>query len=120
MSLEARLEAATSAYRNLQQEITNAVERRQKLDSQLSENEQVQKEFDELEEDAQIYKLIGPSLVPQDKSEATGNVKKRLEFIKGEIDRVEKVLKDLSTKQETKKSEIIKLQTEHQSKQEKA
>ncbi|RKP12415.1 Prefoldin [Piptocephalis cylindrospora] len=106
MSLEARLEAATSAFRGIQQEISTTVETRQRLDSQLSENEQVQKEFGELEEGAQIYKLIGPSLVPQERVEATGNVKKRLEFIKGEIDRVEKLLKDLTAKQEAKKSEV--------------
>lgn len=42
-------------------------------------------EFALLEEDANIYKLIGPVLVKQDRSEATSNVDKRLEFIRAEM-----------------------------------
>jgi prefoldin beta subunit len=32
-----------------------------------------------------IYKLVGPSLVPQDQAEAKQNVEKRLDFIKSEM-----------------------------------
>jgi hypothetical protein len=43
MSLPARLQAASSDYRRLQAELSNAVEARQRLDAQLSENELVKK-----------------------------------------------------------------------------
>jgi chaperonin cofactor prefoldin len=43
MSLPARLQAASSEYQKLQVDLSNAVEARQKLDAQLSENELVKK-----------------------------------------------------------------------------
>jgi prefoldin beta subunit len=43
MSLEARLQAASSDYQKLQADMSNAVEARQRLDAQLSENELVKK-----------------------------------------------------------------------------
>jgi prefoldin beta subunit len=42
-------------------------------------------EFENLEEDETIYKLVGPVLLKQDKFEAEGTVKGRLEFITGEM-----------------------------------
>lgn len=62
-----------------------AVEARQQLDSQLRENEQVQKEFASLTPNNQIYKLIGPVLIKQDQVEAKTNVEKRIDFIQGEM-----------------------------------
>ena len=38
-----------------------------------------------MEDDASIYKLIGPVLVKQEKGEAVGNVKNRLELITKEM-----------------------------------
>ena len=43
MSLHARLQAASSDYQRLQTDLSNAVEARQRLDAQLSENELVKK-----------------------------------------------------------------------------
>ena len=40
-------------------------------------------------EDAKVYKLIGPTLIKQDPVEAKSNVNKRLEFIKGELSRLD-------------------------------
>ncbi|CAI2182039.1 6445_t:CDS:2 [Funneliformis geosporum] len=109
MSFDARLEAATTEYQRLQKELTNAIEARQRLDSQLQENE-----FKLLKEDANIYKLIGPVLIKQDKIEATSNVDKRLDYIRSEIKRVETQLADLSEKSEKKKFEVVDLQRTYQ------
>lgn len=83
--------------------MASAVEARQKLESQLQENKAVQKvcstrtgrgmeayarvlqEFSILDDDANIYKLVGPVLLKQDKPEAVMNVDKRLEFIEAEM-----------------------------------
>lgn len=43
MSLQARLQTASADYQKLQTDLSNAVEARQKLDAQLSENELVKK-----------------------------------------------------------------------------
>lgn len=82
-------------------DLAKAVEARQRLDSQQQENELVNKvrvqtfrmptthsweqEFEHLEDDANIYKLIGPVLVKQEKAEASTNVKNRLELINKEM-----------------------------------
>lgn len=42
-------------------------------------------EFDSLDEDANIYKLLGPVLLKQDKAEADRTVSGRLEFIEKEM-----------------------------------
>ncbi|KDQ18135.1 hypothetical protein BOTBODRAFT_104922 [Botryobasidium botryosum FD-172 SS1] len=105
-TLQAQLQSASAAYQVIQDDLSNAVEIRQRLDAQLSENEQVHKEFTGLGPNNQVYKLIGPILVKQDQSEARANVEKRIEFIKGEIKRVETQLSDLTKKSEDKKSEV--------------
>lgn len=61
------------------------VEARQKLESQQQENQGVQKEFNSLDDDSNIYKLIGPVLLKQDKNEALMAVNGRLEFIEKEM-----------------------------------
>lgn len=103
MSLEARLQAASSDYQKLQADLSNVVEARQRLDAQLSENELVKKvrflslrakdidtywywqEFTTLTPNNVVFKLVGPVLVKQDQAEAKSNVDKRLEFISGEM-----------------------------------
>jgi len=55
------------------------------LESQQQENTSVKKEFDLLDDDANIYKQIGPVLLKQDKSEAVMAVNGRLEFINKEM-----------------------------------
>ncbi len=43
------------------------------------------KELELVESDQDIFKLIGPALVKQEKSDAVSNVKKRLAFIAEEV-----------------------------------
>lgn len=47
------------------------------------------KELDMLEENAGVYKLVGPVLITVDIHEAKENVSKRLQFIEGEISKIE-------------------------------
>ncbi|KAF9580247.1 hypothetical protein BGW38_003182 [Lunasporangiospora selenospora] len=110
VALQRKLETDTAAYQTLQKDLSKAVESRQKLDSQLQENKLVQQEFALLKDEANIYKLIGPVLVKQDKPEAVTNVDKRIDFIQKEIERVEKQLKDLQEKSEKKRMELVQTQ----------
>lgn len=43
------------------------------------------KELELLSQDAEVFKLVGPALIKQTKSDAVGNVKKRLDFINVEM-----------------------------------
>ncbi|EKM57293.1 uncharacterized protein PHACADRAFT_119629 [Phanerochaete carnosa HHB-10118-sp] len=111
LKVQERLQAATAEYQRLQAELATAVEARQKLDAQLSENELVKKEFASLTPYNTVYKLVGPVLVAQDQAEAKSNVDKRLDFIKSDIKRVEAQLKDIEDKSEKQKLEIVEAQT---------
>ncbi|KAJ2163137.1 Prefoldin subunit 6 [Coemansia sp. RSA 552] len=112
------LEKQTMELQGLRREQSGLVESRQKLDSQLQENELVEKEFGLLKDGARIFKMIGPVLVPQDRTEAVSNVGKRLEFIRDEIKRVDQRLEKLGQEQQTASMNAYKLQMALQSKSE--
>lgn len=91
-------------------DLQSAVEARQKLEAQQQENKAVQKEFASLADDAGIYKLVGPVLLKQDKSEAVNAVDGRLDFINKEIARTETRIKELQEGSEKKRVELMQLQ----------
>lgn len=66
-------------------DLDGLVEARQKLESQQQENKGVQGEFAALDDDANIYKLVGPVLLKQERGEAQRTVSGRLEFIEKEM-----------------------------------
>ncbi|RXK35689.1 prefoldin beta subunit [Tremella mesenterica] len=84
-AVQAKLQQSSLTFQKAEQELTEIIEARQRLDSQLSENELVLQEFKLLKPHNTVYKLVGPSLVPQDQEEARTNVEKRLEYIRNEM-----------------------------------
>ena len=84
------------------------------LTAQKSENESVKKDFDSLEQDATIWKLVGPVMVKQDCEDAKTNVDKRIEFIAADIAKAEVEIKRLEEIFETKRNELLKLQEQEQ------
>ncbi|EAU92670.1 prefoldin subunit 6 [Coprinopsis cinerea okayama7 len=111
MSLEEKFQQASAEFQKLQLSLTTAIDARERLEAQLSENELVKKEFASLTPENTVYKLIGPVLVQQDQAEAKSNVDTRLDFIRSEIKRVEGQIKDIESKQEKAKQELVALQT---------
>ncbi|KAF2400057.1 prefoldin subunit 6 [Trichodelitschia bisporula] len=109
-----RLQDLSEEYRSLETDLSTNVAARQKLESQQQENKAVQKEFAKLTDDDNIYKLIGPVLLKQERNEAEMAVNGRLEFIEKEINRIEKKIADIQQTSETKKMEIYQLQTQLQ------
>lgn len=91
-------------------EYTKVFNARQNLIEKKSENEMVLSEFNLMDADAAVYKLVGPILAKQDIAEAKGNVEKRIEFITKEIERMDKLEVDFQAKIDEKKKNIIKLQ----------
>ncbi|TWU75930.1 hypothetical protein ED733_006290 [Metarhizium rileyi] len=112
--LQAKLQTLSDEYQKLQQDLQDTVNSRQKLQSQQQENAGVFREFEKLGEDEIIYKLMGPVLLKQDKVEAESTVKGRLDFIAGEVTRLEEQIKESQEKLEKKKAEIIQVQTSAQ------
>ncbi|KAI6047735.1 prefoldin subunit 6 [Pisolithus marmoratus] len=105
------LQETSTEYQKLQTDLAMLVDKRTRLEAQLSENEMVKKEFANLTANNTIYKLIGPVLVPQDQNEAKTNVETRLEFIGGEIKRVESQIKEAEQQTENKRAELVAIQT---------
>lgn len=66
-------------------EMQNTIQAREKLDAQRQENLGVKKEFDRIKPGEDIYKLVGPVLLKQDKVEAESTVDGRLEFLRKEL-----------------------------------
>lgn len=93
---------------------------RRQLEVQLSENSLVKEELDRLDTTSTVYKMIGPVLVKQELEDSRQNVKKRMDYINGEIKRHEDLIKDLDKKQEDQKEVLQKLQTQFQLMQQKS
>ncbi|OAL39696.1 hypothetical protein AYO20_01093 [Fonsecaea nubica] len=105
-----KLQALSEALQKFQDDLQTAVEARQKLEAQQQENKAVQKEFTSLSDDAGIYKLVGPVLLKQDKTEAVNAVDGRLDFINKEITRREARIKELQEGSEKTRIELMQLQ----------
>ncbi|KAK4176857.1 Prefoldin [Triangularia setosa] len=112
--IQRRLQALSEDYTKLQKDLQDTVTSRQKLEAQMQENLGVQNEFEKLKDGETIYKLIGPVLLKQDRTDAESTVKGRLEFIEKEILRLEGHIKETQAKMERKKTEIIQVQTSGQ------
>ncbi|KAI1492268.1 Prefoldin beta-like protein [Biscogniauxia mediterranea] len=108
--VQARLQSLSEEYTALQQELQVVVQSRQKLEAQKQENSGVKAEFDRLKDGENIYKLVGPVLLKQDKVEAESTVNGRLEFISKELERTETQIKEIQEKMERKKGDIIQIQ----------
>ncbi|KAL5340045.1 Prefoldin [Aspergillus crustosus] len=109
-----QLQALSDEFQTLQTELDGLVDARQKLESQQQENKSVQTEFNSLDDEANIYKLIGPVLLKQDKSEALMAVNGRLEFIEKEIQRIEGQIQENQDKSDKKRTEIVQYQSQIQ------
>uniref|UniRef100_A0A915A7W3 Probable prefoldin subunit 6 n=1 Tax=Parascaris univalens TaxID=6257 RepID=A0A915A7W3_PARUN len=109
-SLKARFEEELSKFQRLEKDRERNMVNRQQLEGQLTENNLVKTELDLLEDDATVYKLIGPVLVKQDLTEARQNVEKRIDYINTEIKRLEETMADAVKKQEEQKEILIKMQ----------
>ncbi|KAK8155650.1 Prefoldin [Phyllosticta citribraziliensis] len=110
-----QLQDLTDEFSTLQTELQTIVDGRQKLESQQQENQGVQAELDKIPSDANVYKLVGPVLLKQDKGEAEMAVKGRLEFIEKEIlrlpsKRIEKQIGEVQERSERKKMDLAQPQ----------
>jgi prefoldin beta subunit len=108
------LESAFKAFQAAQEEVGEQIRARQQLVAQHSENQFVSKEFETLEADGEVFKLVGPVLIKQELGTAKENVEKRKEYINTEIDRYTKTIEEGEKKVEEKKAEVLKLQKQEQ------
>eukprot|EP00238_Polyblepharides_amylifera_P009647 CAMPEP_0196578914 /NCGR_PEP_ID=MMETSP1081-20130531/12692_1 /TAXON_ID=36882 /ORGANISM="Pyramimonas amylifera, Strain CCMP720" /LENGTH=129 /DNA_ID=CAMNT_0041898303 /DNA_START=41 /DNA_END=430 /DNA_ORIENTATION=+ len=119
-TVQEKLQTAATDYRNLQKDMSTNVEAKSQFMQQQQENQMVMKELEVLEEDSNVYKLIGPLLIKQDLVEAKSNVGKRLEYIGNEMKRQDSAMKSLENRDKELQEEILRLQTKMQTLQSKA
>lgn len=99
-------------FSNAQTVLNELMTARSTLETQYQENKIVLNEFTHLNDESKIYKLTGPILMPQDYSEAKLNVTKRIEFIEGEIKRVETKISDEEKKIESTREKLIAIRSQ--------
>lgn len=109
-SIQDTLAIEANEFQALQKDLSRCMNSRQQFVQQYSENALVFKELENLENVANVYKLIGPVLIRQDLLEARSNVSKRLDFIRSETERLDKQVRALEIKQASKHREIAGLQ----------
>lgn len=112
MSTQQDFEKLSLEFSNAQGTLNELMTARSTLETQYQENKIVLNEFDNLNEDSKIYKLTGPILMPQEYDEAKLNVTKRIEFIEGEIKRVETKIGDEEKKIEATREKLIAIRSQ--------
>eukprot|EP00928_Gymnodinium_smaydae_P059390 TRINITY_DN42701_c0_g1_i1.p1 TRINITY_DN42701_c0_g1~~TRINITY_DN42701_c0_g1_i1.p1 ORF type:complete len:129 (-),score=63.01 TRINITY_DN42701_c0_g1_i1:171-557(-) len=109
-----RMEKELEKFKAMQESLQKNYESRMSLVAQQQETELVKDEFENLEEDAVIFKLVGPVLVKQNSDDSKANVQKRLEYITGELDRSNKIIETAEKDIADKQQELVKMQQELQ------
>merc|ERR1711887_239385 len=84
------------------------------FEAQLSETQVVQAELELINDDAIVYKLLGPVLVKQDKEEAITTVKSRSLYMESELKKCETSLQTIQKKMEKEQSNLQDLQMKAQ------
>ncbi|TQS38822.1 hypothetical protein Golomagni_00663 [Golovinomyces magnicellulatus] len=87
-------ETLPDEFQSLQRDLQNHIQSRQSTIRLMREHQ----EFSNLDNNTNIYKLCGPVLLRQDRTEAVLAVDARIEFINNEIKRVEKQIEDVQSK----------------------
>lgn len=102
--MAAAVDAEIERFRQMQADLSKLRTDLQIVMSQQNENEMVKQELDLLDSSANVYKMVGPVLLRNDLEDAQQTVSKRLEFISGERQKLEKAIED----KEKKASETAK------------
>ncbi|XP_022189360.1 prefoldin subunit 6 [Nilaparvata lugens] len=112
--IQKQMQSEFENFKAMQKEYVRLVMQRQQLDAQMNENTAVKKELDLMKDDADVFKLIGPVLIKQELDEAKQNVSKRLDYINGELKRIDDLISSAELKREGHKQKIEKFQKQLQ------
>lgn len=112
--MKQRIEKLVEEVQGIQKELATAVNNANNLQSQLTENKLVKDELDHLEEDAKIYKLVGPVLIPQKPEEAKTTVNTRIEYIAKEVKNSKEQAQKIEKKQQERRVTLLTEQQKFQ------
>jgi chaperonin cofactor prefoldin len=86
--MNAQLSSLTQEYQSEHSQLKQLVHSKQRIDSQLAENESVQEQLTHIKKEDQsastVFKSIGHVLIKQEFSESLSNVNRRIHFLKNE------------------------------------
>jgi len=108
--MAAKVDEEVAAYRELQEQVTQLRSDQQTLMGQQNENEMVKQELDMLDDTSIVYKMVGPVLTKNDLDDAKQTVEKRLEYITGELKKIERKAKDSEAKMDETGKKIQEMQ----------
>ncbi|CAK0809552.1 unnamed protein product [Prorocentrum cordatum] len=103
-------ERELEGFKALQDALQKSYETRMCLIGQQQETELVQDEFATLEEGSQVFKLVGPVMVKQNVDDAKANVEKRMDYIRGELDRANTLCEEREKELQEKQRHLARLQ----------
>jgi prefoldin beta subunit len=110
-NMAAAVDAEIAKFRQIQTDMSKLQTDLQTILTQQSENEMVKQELDLLDSSsANVYKLVGPILLRNDLEDAQQTVAKRLEFISGERQKLEKAIEDKEKKANETAAKVQDLQ----------
>ncbi|CAM9232944.1 unnamed protein product [Ectocarpus sp. 6 AP-2014] len=107
------VDAELKKLQGVQSELQALAASRSQFYQQANENgmvKQASPELDLLEDEAPVFKLVGPVLIKQDLEEAKQNVAKRLELIEREMAKVSKAFEEKQKEEAAIGDEIMRMQ----------
>ena len=120
MRITPEMEAEAKVHQELSIEVQELVASRQKKVEQLNENMMVKTEMDMIQDDAVVYKKIGPTLVKQDLSMAKGWIGDRISFIEKGINAVNASIEEKQKAMQEVENRVQQMQVAEQQKMAKA
>ena len=99
-------------FRKKEQDYQNLTSKKAASLSQFNENSLVKSELEMLGDDENVFKLVGPILIPIELDDAKDNITKRMEFIESDIKRIEEQIDGSSKELAELRDDIGKAQQE--------
>ncbi|KAH9442234.1 hypothetical protein MJO28_015107 [Puccinia striiformis f. sp. tritici] len=98
-----QLRSSTVEFQESQTQLKRLISSRQTLDSQLTENQSVKEQIDQLKpaDKPIIFKSIANVLIKQDLKESQSNINRRIEFLKHEQTKVDKKIESIQAKMDS-------------------
>eukprot|EP00806_Schmidingerella_arcuata_P007463 Macronucleus_7836.p1 GENE.Macronucleus_7836~~Macronucleus_7836.p1 ORF type:complete len:129 (+),score=60.08 Macronucleus_7836:1-387(+) len=108
------METEVAEIKRIEGEYRKVIVNKQKMSEKKSENEMVMSEFKMLDDEATIFKMVGPVLAKQSLFECKDMVQQRITFIEKEIARLETLETEFQGKVTDKTNAVKKLQADFQ------
>jgi prefoldin beta subunit len=90
--------------------VQELVQQRARVQQQHTENSMVMQELELANTEDGVYKLVGPVLMKQEHSEAKETVSRRLEYLTGELKKLDAQLAEQDKVQNTKREKLQEIQ----------